>query len=87
MVGVSKDTPEVADEFCRSLDLPFTLVGDEKGEIIRAYRVGWPLLGLAKRVTYVIGRDKRIEMAFRSERDPAAHAAKAKEALAALGAG
>jgi thioredoxin-dependent peroxiredoxin len=83
VVGVSKDTPEVADEFCRSLDLPFTLVGDEKGEVIRTYGVGWPLLGLAKRVTYVIGRDTRIRMAFRSERDPSAHAAKAREALAA----
>jgi thioredoxin-dependent peroxiredoxin len=84
VVGVSKDTPAVADEFCRSLDLPYTLVGDEKGEVIRAYRVAWPLLGLAKRVTYVIGRDTRIKTAFRSERDPNAHAAKAKEALRAL---
>jgi peroxiredoxin len=81
---VSRDTPEVADEFCRSLDLPYTLVGDLKGDIIRAYGVAWPLLGLARRVTYVIGRDRRISSTFRSERDPSAHAAKAKEALGAL---
>jgi peroxiredoxin len=85
LVGVSRDTPAVADEFCRSLDLPYTLVGDEEGRIIRAYGVAWLLLGLARRVTYVVGRDARIAMAFRSERDVAAHVAKAKEALAALG--
>ena len=83
-MGVSKDTPQVADEFCRSLDLPYTLVGDAKGAIIKAYGVAWPLLGLAKRVTYVVGRDARVKMAFRSERDVTAHVTKAKEALAAL---
>jgi peroxiredoxin len=81
---VSKDTPEVADEFCRSLDLPYTLVGDPKGEVIKAYGAAWPLLGLAKRVTYVVGRDRTVKMAFRSERDVVAHVAKAKEALAGL---
>jgi thioredoxin-dependent peroxiredoxin len=84
LVGVSKDTPAVADEFCRSLDLPYTLVGDETGAVIKAYGAAWPLLGLAKRVTYVVGRDKKIKITFRSERDVAAHVAKAKEALAAL---
>jgi thioredoxin-dependent peroxiredoxin len=81
---VSKDTPQVADEFCRSLDLPYTLVGDEKGAIIKAYAAAWPLLGLAKRVTYVVGRDRKVKMAFRSERDVVAHVAQAKEALTAL---
>ena len=59
-------------------------MGDESGRIIKAYKVGWPLLGLAKRVTYVIGRGGRIALAFRSERDVPAHVAKAIEALAAL---
>lgn len=81
---MSKDTPKVADEFCQSLDLPYTIVGDEDGRIIKAYKVAWPLLGLAKRVTYVIGRGGQVEIAFRSERDVPAHVAKAKEALAAL---
>ncbi len=84
-MGVSKDTPKVADEFCQSLDLPYAIVGDESGRIIKAYKVGWPLLGLAKRVTYVVGRDGRITLAFRSERDVSAHVEKAKEALAAPG--
>ncbi len=80
---MSKDTPRVADEFCASLDLPYRLVGDAEGRTIKAYKAAWPLLGIAKRVTYVVGRDRRIKLAFRSERDIAAHVAKAKQALAA----
>jgi peroxiredoxin len=52
--------------------------------VIKAYGAAWPLLGLAKRVTYVVGRDRTVKMAFRSERDVVAHVAKAKEALAGL---
>jgi peroxiredoxin len=32
------------------------------------------LIGLAKRITYVVGKDRTVQMAFHSERDPAAHA-------------
>ena len=80
---MSKDTPRVADEFCASLNLPYRLVGDAEGRIIKAYQAAWPLLGIAKRVTYVVGRDRKIKLAFRSERDVTAHVTKAKEALAA----
>jgi thioredoxin-dependent peroxiredoxin len=80
---VSKDTPRVADEFCASLNLPYRLVGDPEGHVIQAYKAGWFLLGIAKRVTYVVGRDRKIKLAFRSERDVTAHVTKAKEALAA----
>jgi peroxiredoxin len=37
--------------------------------------VNWPLIGLSRRVTYVVGRDLRIALAFRSELDPEAHVA------------
>jgi peroxiredoxin len=52
-------------------------VGDPEGRILRAYEVRWPVLGLARRVTYVIGRDRRVRDAFHSERDPEAHVERA----------
>jgi peroxiredoxin Q/BCP len=76
-VGVSADPQEASDRFRESLDLPFPLVGDPGGTILEAYKVRWPLIGIAKRVTYVIGRDKKVLRAFRSERDMTAHAAQA----------
>jgi peroxiredoxin len=76
-VGVNADPQEANDRFRESLDLPFPLVGDPGGAILKAYKVRWPILGIAKRVTYVIGRDRKIKSAFRSERNMAAHAAQA----------
>ena len=54
-------------------------MGDPEGEILKAYRVRWPLIGLAKRATYVIGQDRKILRAFHSERSMTAHAAEACE--------
>jgi len=82
VVGVSGDTQETNDRFRKSLDLPFPLVGDPEGKILRAYRVRWPLLGLAQRVTYAVSQKGRILLAFHSELSPTAHAAKACEAVA-----
>ena len=82
MIGVSADSQETNDRFRKSLDLPFALVGDPEGTILRAYRVRWPLVGLAQRVTYAIGKNRRILLAFHSELRPAAHAEKVCAAMA-----
>jgi peroxiredoxin Q/BCP len=77
VVGVSHDTQEVNDRFRTSLGLPYPLVGDPEGTILRDYKVRWPMLGLAQRVTYVVGRDRRVRLAFHSEFDMDAHASQA----------
>jgi peroxiredoxin len=71
---VSTDTQDTSDRFRTSLLLPFPLVGDPDGAILKAYRVRWPIIGLAKRMTYVVSRDRTILSAFRSERHMTAHA-------------
>jgi peroxiredoxin Q/BCP len=81
VVGISADSQETNDRFRRSLDLPFPLVGDPEGTILRAYRVRWPLIGLAQRVTYAVGQNARILLAFHSELNVSAHAAKACDAV------
>ena len=73
MVGISRDPPETLDRFRREHVLPFPLVSDASGQIARAYRARWPLVGLARRVTYLVGRDRKVRLAFHSERDVKAH--------------
>jgi peroxiredoxin Q/BCP len=73
VVGVSKDAQETSDRFRESLKLPYPLVGDPDGAILRSYRVRWPLLGLAQRVTYLVGRDRKIRLAIHRELDIEAH--------------
>jgi peroxiredoxin Q/BCP len=79
VVGVSADKPETSERFRCSLELPYPMVSDPQGHILRAYEVRWPLLGLARRVTYVVGRDGKVRSAFRSERDVDGHVTQAVE--------
>jgi peroxiredoxin Q/BCP len=85
-VGVNADPQEANDRFRRSLGLPFPLVGDPAGAILRAYKVRWPIIGIAKRVTYVVGGNGKILSAYRNERDMTAHAAQACEFVGGVGA-
>lgn len=59
-------------------------MGDERGRVIKAYGAAWPLIGLARRVSFVIGKDRLVKAVFKSERDVLGHVAQAKVALAAL---
>ena len=83
MIGISSDTQQASDRFRESLGLPFTLLGDPEGRVLRAYDVRWPLIGRAQRVTYLIGRDRRIRMAVHDEFRVDEHVRRAGEALAA----
>ena len=83
-MGVSRDTQEKNDQFRKSLELPFPLIGDPDGAIVEAYDVRWPIVGLAQRVTYAIGRNTKVLLAFHSELNMDAHAAKACEAVVGL---
>jgi peroxiredoxin len=71
-----------SDRFRASLELPFPLVGDPQGEITKAYDVRWPVIGKARRVTYVIGPNHKVRIAFHSEFDAEAHVTKACEVMA-----
>jgi peroxiredoxin Q/BCP len=82
VLGVSQDSQETNDRFRKELALPFPLVGDPKGAILESYGVRWPILGFAQRVTYVIGPNRRIRFAFRSEFNMGIHASKACAILA-----
>jgi peroxiredoxin Q/BCP len=73
VIGVSKDTQETSDRFRAELGLPYPLVGDAKGQIIAAWGVKIPLLGVARRVTFVVGRDRRVESVYESQFDAMSH--------------
>jgi thioredoxin-dependent peroxiredoxin len=75
VVGVSTDEQTVSDRWAESLDLPFPLVGDPEAEVTSSYRVKWPLLNVARRVTFVVGHDRKIESVHHSERDFRSHTA------------
>jgi peroxiredoxin Q/BCP len=77
VIGVSRDDQATNDRFRESLGLPYPLVGDPDGQICDGYKVSWPLIGRSKRVTYLIGRDQRVRLAFHDEFKMDEHAAQA----------
>jgi peroxiredoxin len=74
---VSADDQATADRFRAALELPYPLVGDPGKKVLDAYGVRIPVLGLARRVTFVIGKDRRIEGVHESAFDPESHVAAA----------
>jgi peroxiredoxin Q/BCP len=82
VLGVSEQDARSHAAFAEKYHLPFPLLPDEHGEIAAAYHV--PLtVGLAKRVTYLIGKDGRIARVWPTV-TPTGHA---QEILAAVGSG
>ena len=49
--------------------------GDPSGEVLKLYEARIPVLGRAQRVTYVVGRDGKVESAFKSQFDVNEHVA------------
>jgi peroxiredoxin len=70
---VSADDQATAERFAESLALPYPLVGDPGGKILEAWGVRIPLLGLARRVTFVVGRDGRVSHRYESNLSAESH--------------
>ncbi len=67
VVGVSTDDHDTQCKFASSLRAPFPMIGDADGTISAAYDVRWPLIGLARRVTYIVAPDRTILAVFHHE--------------------
>lgn len=78
---MSFDSPRKNKAFARKFDFPFLLLSDEDRAIALAYHAASdPDQDSADRITYVIGKDGRIEQAYETV-NVKTHAA---EILAAL---
>jgi peroxiredoxin len=67
LVGVSTDDGDTQCRFAEEMRTSFPLIADHDKGISRSFGVLWPLLGVAKRVTYVIGEDRKVLATFRHE--------------------
>ncbi len=67
IVGISTDDNNTQCRFAESLRAPFPMIGDRDRKISQAFGVLWPLIGLTRRVTFVVGPDMKIEAVFHHE--------------------
>jgi thioredoxin-dependent peroxiredoxin len=60
VVAISADDAETSRKFRDSLKAPYPFVGDDKRELIAAYDVKMAVIGIARRVTFVVGPGRKV---------------------------
>ncbi len=85
VVGVSTQDVDSHRAFAKRHQLPFRLIADPDKRIGRAYDT-LGLLGVSRRITYLIDPEGRIRDAYRSEARPRSHVERARSRLKEFGA-
>ena len=62
VIGVSTDELGAQCEFGRRHQVNFPLLADPERRIVSAYGVSWPMLARARRVTFVVDEQGRVEL-------------------------
>jgi thioredoxin-dependent peroxiredoxin len=87
VIGVSLDSGSSHTKFAEQYKVPFPLVADEDKSLAKAYGVIGALrglLGLVKRVTYIIDKQGKIAGVFHAELSADTHFDGVKQTLAKL---
>lgn len=82
ILGVSMDQPEAQKAFKEKYKLPFTLLADPQGKLVKGFGVPIVRAGFSKRQSFLV-KDGRIVWSDPAV-DPATHTAKVLEAAAKL---
>ncbi len=88
VIGVSLDSDESHKKFAEHYRVPFPLIADKDRTLAKAYEVIGPLrglLGIVKRVTYVIDKNGNLAAILKSELNADTHLDGVKDALSRLG--
>jgi thioredoxin-dependent peroxiredoxin len=62
--GISRDKMETHLKFKEEHQLPFELLSDPSGNVCKAYKALVPLIGIPKRVTYLIDKDRKVRAVY-----------------------
>lgn len=74
VIGISSDSEQKHSEFAQKHRLPFILLSDEQKSVRKQFGVPGNLFGLIPgRVTYIIGKDKKVKGIFNSLLNPEGH--------------
>ncbi len=86
VVGVSYDKPETNRGWAEKNELPFQLLSDRDRELAGAVGAARALLPVPKRISYLVGTDGAVLVAYPDVK-PSAHAAEVLADLERLGVG
>jgi len=83
VIGVSHDSVDSHKKFADEYKLNFTLIADPDGKIIAAYDAKMPMVGMSKRVSFLIGLDGKI-VHVTDAMNPQTHFDEMKTAIASM---
>lgn len=66
IIGISKDSVETHHKFKAQYNLQFDLLADTKGEVAKSYKASIPIIGVTKRVTYLLDKNHVIVAVYDS---------------------
>ena len=82
VVGISQDTLESHHKFKKTYQLPFELLADPGGKVSKLYGARIPLVGMTKRITYLLDAEHRVAAAYENMLGGEKHIGQMIEALA-----
>jgi peroxiredoxin Q/BCP len=82
ILGVSHDTADAQKKFKEKYHLPFTLIADHGGKVIKAFGVPTIIFGIAKRQSFLIKDGKVVWRSLDAQTK--SHAQEVEKAVAAL---
>lgn len=84
IVGISRDSIEKHQAFKQAHQLNFELLSDKDGKVCKAYDALIPLLGIPKRISYLLDKDHQIVAVFDSLFDSYGHITSMREKAKSL---
>lgn len=60
VLGISRDTIDTHQRFQQAYQLSFELLADIDGKVAKAYKALIPLIGMTKRITYLLDKDHKV---------------------------
>jgi peroxiredoxin Q/BCP len=67
VVGISTDSVETQRKFKEKYALPYPLLSDEGGRVAKQYGGTMPVVGLANRATFVVGKDGLVKQVIEGQ--------------------
>lgn len=71
--GVSRDDLDTHHRFKEEHSLPFELLADKDGAVARLFKARVPLLGVTKRITYLIDAEQKVAAVHEEMMGDASH--------------
>lgn len=64
VIGISQDTIASHHKFKKENKLPFELLSDPKGKVAQLYKATIPVIGMNRRITYLLDENLRIKAVY-----------------------